>query len=170
MDKIIKNIRIRYFEARDAEVCFKIRSAAFIQKFHQELGARATAAGVNAFKPDDYVRMAQTGPFFVAENDGGVIGFFTLAHKDTGVAEIPLIYIDLKQIGKQIGQTLIRYIEQWVTTNWSDVTTLIVETVIPEYNGGFYRKVGFIPAGDAICRFGDMQVQALRLEKNLVLD
>jgi hypothetical protein len=60
----------------------------------------------------------------------------------------------------------IRNIEQWVTTNWSDVTTLIVDTVIPEYNGGFYRKVGFIPAGDAICSFGDMPVRALRLENH----
>ncbi len=168
MDKIIKNIHVRNFESRDAEVCFKIRRAAFIQKFQPELGARATAAGVDAFMPDDYVQMAQTGPFFVAEDDGGgVIGFVTLERKGSGVAEIPLIYIDLDQIGKQIGQTMMGYIEQWVTTNWSDVTTLIVNTVIPEYNGGFYRKVGFIPAGDAICRFGNMPVRALRLEKKL---
>jgi hypothetical protein len=83
MDKIIKNIHIRNFEARDAEVCFKIRSAAFIQKFHPEPGARATTAGANAFMPD----------------------------KDTGVAEIPLIYVDLNPIGKQIGQAMMGYIE-----------------------------------------------------------
>lgn len=167
MSNIIKSIHIRYFKARDAKICFRIRRAAFIKKFHRELGARATAAGVNAFMPDDYVRMAQTEPFFVAEDTGDVIGFFTLERKDTRVAEIPLIYIDLNQIGKQIGQTLIEYIEQWVTTNWPDVTTLIVDTVIPEYNGGFYKKVGFIPAGDAACSFGDIQVRALRLEKKL---
>jgi hypothetical protein len=111
MGKIIESIHIRYFNARDAEICFKIRSAAFIQKFHQELEARVTAAGVNAFLPDDYVRMAQTAPFFVAEDSGGVIGFFTIERKDTRVAEIPLIYIDLNQLGKQIGQCLIEYIE-----------------------------------------------------------
>jgi N-acetylglutamate synthase-like GNAT family acetyltransferase len=164
---MVDNINIRYFEARDAEVCFKIRRAAFIEKFHQELGARATAAGVNAFMPDDYVRMAQTRPFFVAEENGGVIGFFTIERKDTRVAEISLIYIDLNQLGKQIGQNLIEYTEQWVTTSWPEVTTLIVDTVIPEYNSGFYKKVGFIPAGDAFCTFGDMQVRALRLEKKL---
>jgi len=164
---MIDSIHIRYFEARDAEVCFKIRSAAFIQKFNQELGARATEAGVNAFMPDDYVRMAQTRPFFVAEDNGGVIGFFTIDRKDTRRAEIPLIYIDLNQLGNQIGQTLVEYIEQWVTDNWPEVTTLIVDTVIPEYNSGFYKKVGFIPTGDAICTFADTQVRALRLEKKL---
>lgn len=167
MGKTIKSIHIRYFKARDAEVCFKIRSAAFIQKFHRELGARATADGVNAYMPADYVRMAQTMPFFVAEDNGGVIGFFTIKRKDTRVAEIPLIYIDLDQIGKKIGQTLIGYIEQWVIANWPEVTTLVVDTVIPEYNGGFYKKAGFVPAGDAVCTFATIQVRALRLEKKL---
>ena len=41
MDKIIESIHIRYFKAQDAEICFKIRSAAFIQKFYKELGNRA---------------------------------------------------------------------------------------------------------------------------------
>jgi N-acetylglutamate synthase-like GNAT family acetyltransferase len=163
----VKNINIRDFKARDAETCFKIRSAAFIQKFYNELGARATSAGVNAFMPIDYVQMAQKIPFFVAEDASGIIGFFTIQRKVTLVAEIPLIYIDLNQLGKQIGQTFMEYIEQWVTTNWPEVTTLIVDTVIPEYNSGFYQKVGFKPVGDSICDFPDMQVPAMRLEKKL---
>ena len=67
MNPIIASLHIRHFKAQDAEICFNIRSAAFIQKFHRELGARATTAGVNAFMPDDDVRIAQTTPFFVAE-------------------------------------------------------------------------------------------------------
>jgi GNAT superfamily N-acetyltransferase len=167
MSKLTDNIHIRCFERPDAEVCFKIRSAAFIQKFYSELGARATSAGVSAFMPDDYVRMAQTTPFFVAEAAGGIIGFFTIERKDRARAEIPLIYIDLGHLGKKIGRTFIEYIEHWVTANWPDVTTLIVDTVIPEYNRGFYQKVGFLPAGKASCRFPAMDVPALRLEKKL---
>ena len=158
---------IRPFRVQDAENCFKIRSEAFIRRFYDELGARATSAGVNAFMPNDYVRMAQAAPFFVAEDSSDIIGFFTIERKDTLVAEIPLIYIELNQLGKKIGQTFIEYIEQWVTNNCPEVTTLIVDTVIPEYNNGFYKKVGFIPAGDAYCAFPDMQVPALRLEKKL---
>jgi len=33
-----EGINIRYFNDQDAEICFKIRSAAFIQKFYKELG------------------------------------------------------------------------------------------------------------------------------------
>ena len=165
MDHTDKSVCIRSFETRDATTCFKIRSTAFIQEFYGELGARATAAGVNAYMPEDYVRMAQETPFFVAEDAGSIIGFFAIQRRDTLVAEIPLIYIELGQLGKKTGQTIIEYIEQWLTANWPEVTTLIVDTVIPEYNGGFYRKAGFIPAGDAICNFPDLQLPALRLKK-----
>ena len=161
------SITIRYFKAEDAEICFKIRSAAFIQKFYQELGARATSAGVNALMPEDYVRMAKKGPFFVGEDSSGVIGFFSIERRDTQVAQISLIYIELKQLGKRIGQTFMAYIEQWVTANWPEVTTLVVDTVIPLFNSGFYKKVGFVPAGQVICEFPDLQVPALRLEKKL---
>jgi GNAT superfamily N-acetyltransferase len=165
MNELTDRMHIRCFEARDAEICFRIRSAAFIQKFYGELGARATSAGINAFMPDDYIRMAQTTPFFVAEIAGDIIGFFTIERKDTVAAEIPLIYIDLKHLGNKIGRAFIEYIEQWVKAKWPEVTTLIVETVIPEYNSPFYRKVGFLPSGKAVCHFPAMDVPALRLEK-----
>ncbi len=167
MNAMINRLNIRNFKAQDAEACFKIRSEAFIREFCRELGACATSAGVNAFMPEDYIRMAKEAPFFVAENSRGVIGFITIERREAGVAEIPLIYVDLKQIGKQIGQTLIRFTEQWVKASWPDVNTLIVETVIPEYNSGFYKKVGFVTAGFAVCEFPDMRVPALRLEKKL---
>ena len=83
MDRINRSINIRPFEAQDAATCFKIRSTAFIKEFCSELGACATAAGVNAFMPDDYVRMGQEIPFFVAEDAGRITGFFTIQRKDT---------------------------------------------------------------------------------------
>ena len=167
MNDLLDRIRIRRFEARDAEICFKIRSDAFIQEFCGELAPREISAGVNAFMPDDYVRMAQSMPFFVAEAAGEIIGFFTIERKDTGLAELPLIYIDLKHLGKKIGRAFIEYIETWIKTNWPEVTTLIVDTVIPGYNSGFYRKTGFLPDGNAVCNFPAMDVPAVRLVKKL---
>jgi GNAT superfamily N-acetyltransferase len=167
MNPSTDGIKIRCFEAQDAETCFKIRSDAFIQRFYSELGARATSAGVNAFMPDDYIRLAQKMPFFVAEDTAGLIGFFNIERKDTAVAEIPLLYIDLNHLGKNIGRAFIDYIEHWVKANWPEVTRLIVDTVIPKYNSGFYRKTGFMPSGSAVCNFPTMEVPALRLVKKL---
>jgi len=43
-------------------------------------------------------------------------------------------YIDLEMPVKGIGSACIDYIEQWLSSNWKDVTKLIVNTVIPYYN------------------------------------
>ena len=71
------------------------------------------------------------------------------------------------RLGKKIGRAFINYIEHWIKTNWPEVTTLIVDTVIPEYNSGFYRKTGFLPSDNAVCNFTAMEVPAVRLVKRL---
>ena len=48
----------RKFKNADAAFCLKTRSAAFIQKFYNEIGAEAVTVGVNAFMPEDYIRMS----------------------------------------------------------------------------------------------------------------
>lgn len=55
-------MKFRPFEPDDAEFCFRIRSQSFIQKFYGELTAEEVAAGVNAFMPSDFMRMAEEMP------------------------------------------------------------------------------------------------------------
>lgn len=160
-------MKIRKFKPDDAETCFRLRSNAFIQKFHDELSLQEIASAVNAYMPDDYTRMAVEMPFFIAEEDGKILGFFNLKRKDEKTAELPLIYVDLDALDQGIGSACINYIEQWLSSNWKDVARLVVDTVIPNYNGGFYEKVGFKPVGDAYCEFMGRKIKALRLEKKL---
>jgi GNAT superfamily N-acetyltransferase len=152
---------------RDAVFCFKTRSNAFIQKFYGELSPEAVAAGVNAYMPKDYIRMAKKMEFFIVEENSIPVGFFTIKRVDAITAEIPLIYIDLNHLGKGIGTACIHFIKKWLSSNWIDVGTLIVDTVIPEYNGGFYQRLGFIPIEETFCDFPDQKVKALRLCKEL---
>ncbi len=151
----------------DAQFCFKMRSNAFIRKFYEELKPEEVAAAVNAFMPNDYIRMAAETPFFIAEQDGIPVGFFMLKRKDSCTAELPLIYLDLEYLGQGIGSDCIDYIEWWLSSKWKEVNTLIVDTVIPKYNGGFYQKVGFVPSEDTYCEFGGRKVKALRLVKKI---
>lgn len=155
-------MKIRPFSPMDAQFCFKVRSNAFIQKFYGELTPEEVAAAVNAFMPNDYIRMAAEMPFFIAEQGGTPVGFFMLKRKDTSTAELPLVYIDLESLGQEIGSDCIDYIERWLSSNWREVNT-----VIPKYNGGFYKKVGFVPSEDTFCEFGGRKVNALRLVKKI---
>ncbi len=160
-------MNIRQFKPDDAESCFRLRSNAFIQKFRHELSPQEIAFAVNAYMPNDYIRMAEEMPFFIVEQSDNIIGFFNLKRKDSRTAEFPQIYIALDTLGKGIGSACIEYIEQWLSSNWEEVTTLIVETVIPKYNSKFYKKVGFKPIGYTFCEFLGHRIKALRLTKKL---
>jgi len=163
-------MNIRKFIPEDANFCFKTRTNPFIQKFSGELSSEAISAGVNAYMPDDYIRMAEEMEFFIMEEDEKSIAFFTIKKIDKTTAEIPLVYIDLNYLGNGIGKACLQYVEDWIITNWKEVKELFVDTVIPEYNGGFYIKAGFVPTGETTCNFPDMSLKALRLTKKLNAD
>jgi len=100
--------------------------------------------------------------------DGTPIGFFNLKQMDQSTAELPLIYLDLDHLGRGIGAACLDYIEKWLLENWSEVNTLIVDTIIPKYNCGFYLKVGFEPRESTYCEFSGQKIKALRLVKKLM--
>ena len=160
-------MNIRPFKPDDAESCFRLRSNAIIQKFHHELTPRDVALAVNAYMPEDYIRMAKKMPFFIVEQNDTFVGFFNLKQKDLKTGEVPLIYIALDHLGKGIGSSCIEYIERWLSSNWKEVNTLIVETIVPQYNSGFYKKVGFKPIGGTFCELSGRSFKALRLTKAL---
>jgi len=160
-------LTVREFMPDDAEFCFKVRSSAFILKFYDEIGPEAVAACVNAFMPDDYVRMATEMKLFIIETGGRPIGFFTIKTWDEKTAEIPLIYVDLNYLGRGVGSYCIRFIEKWLASEWRSIETLFLDTIIPEYNSGFYRKAGFVPSQETSCDYPTMSIKALRLSKNL---
>ena len=157
----------RRFEPRDAEFCFKVRSAAFIQKFYGELNPKEVAAGVNAYMPHDYVLMAEQMPLFIAEDQGAPLGYFAVKRVDNSTAELLLIYIDLNHLGRGIGRACIRFIDQWLPTHWPEIRSLIVDTVIPEYNREFYQSLGFSTDCETFCDFAGVKVKALRLCKEI---
>lgn len=157
----------RWFRPDDAEFCCETRRSAYNHEFTDELSEREIAAAVDAYELGDYIHMAERMPVFVVELHTERIGFITIKRLDTHTAEIPLIYITLENIGTGIGTKCIAYIEQWIRGNWPDVDTLIVDTIIPKYNSGFYKKVGFTADKQVFCEFKGLTVKALRLTKQL---
>jgi GNAT superfamily N-acetyltransferase len=162
-------LRIRLFTEGDAEFCCRVRNQAYLVEFHQELSPQQIAAATSAYQPADYVRMSREGKLFVVEEGAGPVGFFTLKRTSPTRAELPLIYLDLEHLGKGIGRRCITYLEDWIRSNWSEVSTLFVDTIIPNYNGGFYRKTGFTQVGETVCDFPGGSIPAIRFEKHLSL-
>jgi GNAT superfamily N-acetyltransferase len=160
-------VKVRRFTVDDAEFCYRVRNRAYRVEFRNELSPQAIAAAVSAYLPADYVRMSEEGEVFVVEEGGDLVGFFTLKRTSPARAELPLIYLDLEYIGRGIGRRCIAYLEDWIWSNWREVSILFVDTIIPNYNGEFYRKVGFRQVGEAICEFPGGRVPAIRFEKRL---
>ncbi len=160
-------MNFRRFKPKDAAFCFNVRSHAFIQKFYGELNPAEVAAGVNAYLPKDFIQMAKQMPFFLVEEDGAPLGFFVIKRKDDSTVELFLIYIDLNHLGLGIGKSCIRFIEKWLSANLPETQNLIVDTVIPEYNSGFYQDLGFIPTAETSCDLSGLKVKALRMCKKI---
>jgi GNAT superfamily N-acetyltransferase len=161
-------VRIRTFTDGDAEFCYQVRNRAYRVEFRHELSPQEIAAATNAYLPADYVRMSRDGKVFVVEEGQEPVGFFTLKRTGPTRAELPLIYLDSEHMGKGIGRRCIAYLEDWIRSNWSEVSTLFVDTIIPDYNGGFYRKAGFTQVGETVCPFPEGGVPAIRFEKQLI--
>lgn len=163
----VTGIEARRFRFEDAEFCFRCRASAYIIAFRHELSPEVVAAGVNAYLPADYVRMAEKTEFFIAERDGRPAGFFTIRRLDEVTAEIPLIYFDLARLGQGLGTWSIRFVREWIGARWPEVATLVVDTIIPVYNGGFYRRCGFRQARAVTCELHGLPVPAIRFEMAL---
>jgi GNAT superfamily N-acetyltransferase len=146
-------VKFRPFKPEDAVFCFQLRSNAFIRKFYGELTGEEVAAAVNAYMPDDYIRMARKNPIFIIEKDDTPTAFFSLKRIGEHTAELPLIYIDLDGLGAGIGTACVDYIENWLNENWPEVDALIVDTVIPKYNSGFYKKQALRKLSPRIANF-----------------
>ena len=158
-------MKFREFRNEDAEFCFKTRSAAFIEKFYNEIGPRIVSLCVNAYMPNDYIEFSRNMKMFILEDSGKKLGFVTVKRIEKEVAEIPLIYLCLDSLGKGYGRSSIEYIEKWVKDNWKDVNRLFVDTIIPDYNSDFYKKMKYVEAGDSICMFSGQKGRARRFEK-----
>ena len=160
-------MKFREFRNDDAEFCFKTRSAAFIEKFYNEIGSQIVSLCVNAHMPQDYIEFSKNMKIFILEDLGEKVGFLTIKRIEKEVAEIPLIYFSLNKLGKGYGRISMEYIEEWIKENWKDVNKIFLDTIIPDYNGSFYSKMNYKEIGESVCTFSGQKVRAKRFEKKI---
>lgn len=163
----LKPIEIRRFESFDAEVCFRIRTEAFIKLFYDEIGPDGVAAGINAYLPEKYIQMAETMPIFMAVDGKVQIGFIAARFIEFATIEILFLYIRLDYLRKGVGSQLISYLENWVRKHHPQIEQIIVDTAVPKYNQTFYEKCGYSKIGESECQYPERSVKAIRLMKKI---
>ncbi len=160
-------MKIRPFDREDAYFCFKIRIDAFIQKFYGELSPQQISAAVTAYTTDDFIEMSKTSKVFIVEHEEDAAGFFIIKRIDETTAEIPLIYLHLDFLGKGIGTSCIHFAELWIRDNWGSVNKMFVDTIVPDNNSGFYKKMGFNHTQETVNKYPEMPIKAMRMTKYL---
>jgi ribosomal protein S18 acetylase RimI-like enzyme len=158
---------IRNFEPHDAEACFRIRTDAFVKLFYAEIGPQGVAAGINAYLPDDYVRLAKNSPTFIAVEDQEPVGFVTLRFVDGSTARILFLYVRLDRLGSGIGSALVGSLEDFVRKEHPQIERIVLNTAVPQYNQAFYERLGFVSSGESVVQYPDGPVTAVRLVKTL---
>jgi ribosomal protein S18 acetylase RimI-like enzyme len=158
---------IRDFEPHDAEACFRIRTDAFVKLFYAEMGPQGVAAGINAYLPNDYVRLAKTSPTFVAVEEEVVVGFAALRFVDDSTAGIRFLYVRLDRTGRGIGRALVGSLEDFVRKEHPRIERMVLNTAVPRYNQAFYERLGFVSGGESVVQYPDGPVTAIRLVKAL---
>ena len=160
-------MNFREFKNKDAEFCFKTRASAFIEKFNEELNPKIISLCVNEYVPNDYIRLSHTMKIFIVEDSKEKVGFFTIKRIDKDTAEIPLIYFKTDKLGKGYGKRSMEYVEEWVKLNWEGVKRIFLDTIIPNFNGGFYRKMNYTEVRENFCIFSGQKVKSKLFEKYL---
>jgi len=163
----IDDISIRPFTAADAEECFRIRTKAFIIDFYPYLEPEAVASGINAYLPSNYMRMDEAMHAFVAADIGTIAGFYFLKILDRSTAELALLYVRDGYKGKGIGSLLLQHMEGLLRDRYPEIVHIVLDTIVPRYNGKFYEKMGFVPEHESTLCYPDLKVAAIRMSKEL---
>ena len=160
-------MNFRKFRNEDAGFCFETRSSAFIKEFNKELTSAVIKACLSAYSVSDFIAISNNAELFIAENHWGRVGFFVIERLDENTAEVPLIYFSLNVVRQGYGREAIAFIEDWISINWPEVKEIIVQTIIPKYNSGFYQKMGYTEADHSIMHFGEKGVRVVRFGKGV---
>ena len=166
--RVSKTFEIRGFEPRDGTACHELRRAAFQGDFSGYLTKDQVDAGAGSYSARDFSERIAGMETFVAAVDRAVIGFCTIRVIKAARAEILYLYIGSGHRGDGLGSRLVRHAEQQVLEAHPRLETLYLDTAVPEYNRGFWERLGYRSAGTSLCEYPGGTIPALRLEKQVL--
>lgn len=163
-------LSIRPFTADDAAACYQMREEAFRTIFAPAIGPEATAAGINAYSPARFAGMLASMHCFIAEQLGAMIGFSALKIIDPITAELSYLYVRRGLERQGIGARLLVFSENWLHRSYPAIHSLVLDTIVPAYNGPFYEKMGFQYDGERVLPYPDLPVKTVLMRKKIRAD
>ena len=160
-------MEIRKFKTTDAEAVFVMRAEAIMVAFRDYVSDATAFSMLKAFLPSTYIKEARERDLFVVESGKELVGFFSIEMKTKTKAYIKFFYIKLSETKKGLGRTIITFIEKWLKLHHPEAVAIQVDTAVPNYNGGFYKKMGFLPASELFYNYVGRKGRLMRLEKPL---
>jgi ribosomal protein S18 acetylase RimI-like enzyme len=132
-------LTFREIEARDIPELFKIRTSTRENRMTMEALAET---GIKPESTSDALSVNIAG--WLCEVSGKIVGF-SMGDKDTGEMLVVAVLPDYENRG--IGKRLMGLIQEWLFSN-GHTEIWLLENPDPSVRAyGFYRKLGWVPAG-----------------------
>lgn len=161
---------IRPFTDADVAACHRMREDAFRTIFAPDIGPAATAAGIRAYSLEKYFQMLAAMHCFIADQHGEAIGFSAVKIIDPQTAELSYLYVRQGLERKGIGARLLAFTEAWLRRQYPAIRSLVLDTIVPAYNGPFYQKMGFHYDGERVLPYPDLPVKTVLMRKEFIAD
>lgn len=166
----VEEFMIRPFTDADAAACYRMREEAFRTIFASDIGPAATAAGISAYSPEKFAQMLAAMHCFIVERQGEMIGFSALKIIDPATAELFYLYVRQGLERRGIGARLLVFTETWLRRQYPAIRSLVLDTIVPAYNGPFYQKMGFQYDGARVLPYPDLPVKTVLMRKKILAD
>jgi ribosomal protein S18 acetylase RimI-like enzyme len=160
-------LQIRNFRAEDGASCHELRRAAFLGVFGGFLPSDSVKAGAESYGVAEFAERIGDMETCVALRGEVVIGFCTIRLLPATSAELLYLYIASDHRGTGVGSMLARHAEQQLLRSHPEITTLLLDTAVPEYNQSFWERLGYRPVGPSSCDYPSGRIPAVRLEKRV---
>ena len=100
---------VRRAGEEDSEGIWRVHTRAIREIANSHYTPEETEAWASPRKPEHYVESIRNKEFYVAEEDGAVIGFGTLNHKQN---EIEAVYVSPEVVRRGVGSAILRRLEE----------------------------------------------------------
>jgi N-acetylglutamate synthase-like GNAT family acetyltransferase len=102
-------IAVRRAREEDCEGIWRVHTRAIREIANSHYTPAETESWASPRQPEHYVESIRNKEFYVAEEDGAVIGFGTLDHKQN---EIEAVYVSPEVVRRGVGSAILRRLEE----------------------------------------------------------